>query len=34
MQAALPCRERVTLDADHSPFFCRAEELAAVLLRL
>jgi pimeloyl-ACP methyl ester carboxylesterase len=34
MQAALPCRERITLDADHSPFFCRADELANLLLRL
>ncbi|HEY6451449.1 MAG TPA: alpha/beta fold hydrolase [Steroidobacteraceae bacterium] len=34
MQAALPCRERITLDTDHSPFFSRAEELSDVLLRL
>lgn len=34
MQTALPCRERVTLATDHSPFFSRAEELASVLLRL
>lgn len=34
MQSALPCRERVTLATDHSPFFSRAEELASVLLRL
>jgi pimeloyl-ACP methyl ester carboxylesterase len=34
MQAALPCRERITLDTDHSPFFSRPDELAAALLRL
>lgn len=34
MQSALPCRERVTLDTDHSPFFSRPDELAAVLLTL
>jgi pimeloyl-ACP methyl ester carboxylesterase len=34
MQSALPCRERVTLDSDHSPFFCRPDELAGVLQRL
>ena len=34
MQAALPCRERITLATDHSPFFSRTEELASVLLRL
>jgi len=34
MQAALPCRERVTLDADHSPFFSRPDQLAGALLRL
>jgi pimeloyl-ACP methyl ester carboxylesterase len=34
MQAALPCRERITLETDHSPFFSCAEELASVLLRL
>jgi pimeloyl-ACP methyl ester carboxylesterase len=34
MQSALPCRERVTLDSDHSPFFCRPDDLAGVLLRL
>jgi pimeloyl-ACP methyl ester carboxylesterase len=34
MQTALPCRERVTLVTDHSPFFSRAEELTSVLLRL
>ena len=34
MQSALPCRERVTLESDHSPFFCCPDELTAVLLRL
>jgi pimeloyl-ACP methyl ester carboxylesterase len=34
MQAALPCAKRVTLDSDHSPFFCSPDELAAELLRL
>jgi pimeloyl-ACP methyl ester carboxylesterase len=34
MQAALPCRECITLDTDHSPFFSRPDELAAVLLGL
>jgi pimeloyl-ACP methyl ester carboxylesterase len=34
MQAALPCRERITLEADHSPFFCCVEELTSVLLRI
>lgn len=34
MQARLPCRERITLDSDHSPFFCRSDELAAALLKL
>jgi pimeloyl-ACP methyl ester carboxylesterase len=34
MQAALPCRERITLEADHSPFFCCTEELTSVLLRI
>ena len=34
MQQALPCAERITLDADHSPFFSRAAELTAALLRL
>jgi hypothetical protein len=28
MQAALRCRERITLDTDHSPFFSRADEIA------
>jgi len=31
---ALPCRERITLDADHSPFFSRVEPLTDVLLNL
>jgi pimeloyl-ACP methyl ester carboxylesterase len=34
MQVALPCVKRVTLDSDHSPFFCCPDELAAVLLQL
>jgi len=34
MQATLPCRERITLEADHSPFFCCVEELTSVLLRI
>ncbi len=34
MQEALPCRERITLESDHSPFFSRHEELAQALLRL
>ena len=34
MQQSLPCRERYILDADHSPFFSRSEELSAVLLRM
>jgi pimeloyl-ACP methyl ester carboxylesterase len=34
MQQVLPCRERFTLDADHSPFFSRSEELADVLLKV
>jgi pimeloyl-ACP methyl ester carboxylesterase len=34
MQAILPCRETVTLDSDHSPFFCRSEELVAALQNL
>jgi hypothetical protein len=34
MQAALPCRERITLDTDHSPFFSCPDELAGVLLGL
>ncbi len=34
MQAALPCRDRVMLQSDHSPFFCRPDDLADALLRL
>lgn len=34
MQSALPCAKRVTLESDHSPFFCCPDELAAALLRL
>ena len=34
MQQVLTCAERITLDADHSPFFSRAAELTAALLRL
>jgi pimeloyl-ACP methyl ester carboxylesterase len=34
MQHWLPCRERITLDADHSPFLSRPDELSAALLRL
>jgi len=34
MQSALPCAKRVTLESDHSPFFCCPDELAAVLLQL
>jgi len=33
MQAALPCREAITLDTDHSPFLSRPDELTAALLR-
>jgi pimeloyl-ACP methyl ester carboxylesterase len=33
MQSALPCRERFTLDTDHSPFFSCPDELTALLLR-
>jgi pimeloyl-ACP methyl ester carboxylesterase len=33
MQSALPCRDRVTLDTDHSPFLSRPDELASALLR-
>jgi pimeloyl-ACP methyl ester carboxylesterase len=32
MQATLPCRDTITLDADHSPFLSRPDELAAALL--
>ncbi len=31
MQAALPCRQVLALDSDHSPFFSRPDELAAHL---
>jgi len=34
MHAALPCREIVQLDADHSPFFSRPDELTEHLHRL
>ena len=34
MQSALPCAERVTLESDHSPFFCCPDQLAGALLRL
>jgi hypothetical protein len=34
MQSALPCRERVTLHSDHSPFFSCPDELCAALLQL
>jgi pimeloyl-ACP methyl ester carboxylesterase len=33
MQAALPCRDTVLIDTDHSPFLSRPDELASVLLR-
>jgi len=33
MQAALPCRDTITLDTDHSPFLSRPDDLAAALLR-
>jgi pimeloyl-ACP methyl ester carboxylesterase len=33
MQAALPCRDTISLDTDHSPFLSRPDELAAALLR-
>ena len=33
MQQALPCRERHTLDADHSPFFSNTDQLTDLLLR-
>jgi pimeloyl-ACP methyl ester carboxylesterase len=33
MQSALPCRDVITLDTDHSPFLSRPDELAAALLR-
>lgn len=34
MQQALPCRERITLETDHSPFFSQTAELTNALLRL
>ena len=34
MQQALPCRERITLDADHSPFLSRVDPLTDLLLNL
>ena len=33
MQQRLPCRTRLTLDTDHSPFLSRAEELTEALLQ-
>ena len=34
MQATLPCRERITLETDHSPFFSRVEFVVPVRARL
>lgn len=34
MYTALPCREVLTLDTDHSPFFSRPDELTALLHEL
>jgi pimeloyl-ACP methyl ester carboxylesterase len=34
MQEALPCRERITLKADHSPFFSHSERLTDVLSKI
>jgi pimeloyl-ACP methyl ester carboxylesterase len=34
MQQALPCRQRITLEADHSPFFCDSERLTEVLSKI
>jgi hypothetical protein len=34
MQKALPCRERITLEADHSPFFSHSERLTDVLSKI
>jgi pimeloyl-ACP methyl ester carboxylesterase len=34
MQDAMPCRERYTLDTDHSPFLSRPAELATILQKL
>ena len=31
MHTALPCRQVLALDADHSPFFSRPDELTALL---
>lgn len=31
MQHALPCRERITLESDHSPFLSHSERLAGLL---
>jgi hypothetical protein len=34
MQKAPPCRERITLEADHSPFFSHSERLTDVLSKI
>jgi pimeloyl-ACP methyl ester carboxylesterase len=34
MQAALPCRQVLALDTDHSPFFSRPDELVECLSSL
>jgi hypothetical protein len=34
MQAALPCKPMIMLEADHSPFYSAAPELTQVLLNL
>jgi len=34
MQEALPCRERITLPADHSPFFSHSGRLTDLLARI
>ena len=34
MQAGLPCRDTITLDTDHSPFFSAPEALAGALVDL
>jgi hypothetical protein len=34
MQTALPCAKTFTIDADHSPFFSRPDELAGILATL
>jgi pimeloyl-ACP methyl ester carboxylesterase len=31
MQDALPCRERITINSDHSPFFSHSKQLAKLL---